>query len=165
MNLKPLFISALPIILTGCTLIGEVETQILMEAAIADARQASKEVHLAYLQCYALPKPKKSNCQRKISGRSQARGNASNWEYILPYNYQAERLGFVAFLRDRGKPCSGVIEGVRYHRKQKAYVVNCTDGNRYHMRFIRKVRQWDLVEATSARQPVSGPQLPGKTTE
>lgn len=103
--------------------------QALHDRAITDARKQPKEIHLAYLQCYALRDIDKDNCKQKIKWTIEGRKDASTWEYILPFDYAVERLGFKAFLKDQGKTCSGVEQGPKYNSKIKAYDVFCKDGS------------------------------------
>ena len=133
--------------LSACTTLGEVEKEALRDRAIADAKKQPKEVHLAYLQCYGLSDSDKKSCRRKaaqlaISGRK----DASTWDYILPFDYEAERLGFKTFLKDAGKRCAGVDQGPQYNKETNAYDVICTDGNQYQMRFDGSASAWELVK-------------------
>lgn len=137
---------AIAVALTACTTLSDVEKQALHDRAIADARNQPKEIHLAYLQCYALDKLDKDRCKRVIKGKIEGRKDASTWEYILPFDYEAERLGFHAFLRDHGKKCAGVDQGPQFNDKATAYDVTCTDGNQYRMRFDYEKAKWLLVE-------------------
>lgn len=138
--------SAVAIALTSCTTLGDVEKQALHDRAIADARSQPKEIHLAYLQCYALRDVDKDSCKRKVKSEIEGRKDASTWEYILPFDYEVERLGFRAFLRDHGKTCADIDKGPQFNSDTKAYDVICTDGHRYAMRFDYKNVQWELAE-------------------
>ena len=144
---------------SGCTM-GDAEIRALKQGAIHDIRNRPKEAHLAYLQCYALDDVDKDNCQLRAqySNELHERYGAASWEYVRPYDYEAERLGFAQFLRDHGRACKGVDQGPEFDSKAKAYNVICTDGNTYHMRFVYsdvqphkerlgyKVGEWHIVE-------------------
>lgn len=145
--MKGLLIYALPIALTACNTMGETEKAALNLAAIESARNQSKEVHLAYLQCYGLNQGDKKSCRRKASRLAISdRGDTSTWEFILPFDYEAERLGFKAFLNDASKSCAGVDQGPQYDKEVNAYNVVCTDGNSYRMRFDSEKKEWSLVD-------------------
>ncbi|MBN66538.1 MAG: hypothetical protein CMM94_03100 [Rickettsiales bacterium] len=132
--------------LSACTTLGEVEKEALRDRAIADAKKQPKEVHLAYLQCYGLSDSDKKSCRRSAKHTIEGRKSAVTWDYILPFDYEAERLGFKAFLQDQGKKCAGVNEGPKYNTDSNAYDVICTDGNQYQMRFDGSASTWELVK-------------------
>jgi hypothetical protein len=132
--------------LASCTTLGNAEKQALQDGAIQNARNQSKEVHLAYLQCYALRDIDKKDCKREAKKLAKNRQEAKTWEYILPFDYEAERLGFTAFLKNKGKACAGVDQGPKYNGKAKTYDVICTDDNEYRMRFDYEKVKWELVE-------------------
>ncbi len=133
--------------LSACTTLGEAESNALSKQATLDARAEKSEVHLAYLECYGLPKSDKKSCRRKAAKFTEnGRNNANTWDYILPFDYEAERLGFQAFLRDAGKPCAGVDQGPQYNDELNAYEVQCTDGKQYRMSFDRSKDAWHLVK-------------------
>lgn len=133
--------------LAGCTTLGDVEKEALRDRAIADAKAQPKEMHLAYLQCYGLSQSDKKSCRRTASRlATSGRVDASTWDYILPFDYEAERLGFQTFLKDQGKRCAGVNQGPQYNQKSNAYDVICTDGHQYGMRFDREKSAWELVK-------------------
>ncbi len=121
-----------------------VEKEILQSAALDDIRNAPKEMHLAYMHCYALPEVDKKSCRRRVGHSHERRAGASSWDYILPFDYESERLGFAAFIRDKGKSCDRVDEGPRYDKKHRAYIVECNNGDQYRMRFDRKESMWQL---------------------
>ena len=132
--------------LAACQTAPSVEQTILKEAAIADARAADKDIHLAFLQCYGLWNNEKDKCQR-IVGKQHARYDAaSSWDYIRPFRHEAERLGFKHFLNEKGKRCERVDEGPQYNDDQGAYIVNCTSGEQYTMQFNREALTWSLGE-------------------
>ena len=144
--MKRLLVFTIPVALAACTTLGDVEKQALHDRAIADARSQPKEIHLAYLQCQALRDYDKDSCKQKIKWTIDGRKDASTWEYILPFDYEVERLGFKAFLRDQGKTCSGVEQGPKYNSEIKAYDVLCKDGGQYAMRFDSAIGKWKLAE-------------------
>lgn len=130
--------------LSACTT-NTTEKEILQSTAIDDARKAPKELHLGYLNCYALPEVDNKNCQSLVGHTHRRRAGASSWDYILPFDHEAERQGFATFLRDKSKSCERVNDGPKYEPDKKAYVVNCTGGERYLMRFDRKKGEWQLA--------------------
>ena len=130
--------------LTACVGFGKTETAILKSAAINDARQAPKELHQAFLKCYALKDVDKKRCQRTAGETNQRYKDASNWEYILPFRYEAERIGFKEFLNEKGKTCSELNKGPKFDSKLKVYVVECSNDNQYHMRWDSQESAWYL---------------------
>lgn len=130
--------------LSACTT-STTEKEILQSTAIDDAKKAPRELHLGYLNCYALPEVDKKSCRRRVGHSHERRAGASSWDYILPFDYEPERLGFAVFIRDKGKSCDRVDEGPRYNEKQKAYVVKCVGGQSYLMRFDRDKAEWQLA--------------------
>jgi len=143
--MKKLIALTIPIALSACVGMGETEKTALKEAAIEAARNQSKEVHLAYLQCYPLRDIDKKDCKRKAKKLTTDRQHAVTWDYILPFDYEVERLGFKAFLRDQGKPCAGVNQGPQYNEERQGYVVQCTDGGSYVMAYDRGKGAWRLM--------------------
>jgi len=131
--------------LTGCLTMGEVEKQALTERGIADARKAPKEEHLAYLNCYPLDRGDKDSCRRKIQTNPLTK-TAITWDYIRPYQYESEKLGFIQFLSDNGKTCSGLDNGPEFNREKRAYEVICKGSNRYFVRFDYKNEAWKMVK-------------------
>lgn len=75
---------AIAVALTACTTLSDVEKQALRDRAISDASSQPKEIHLAYLQCYALRDIDKDSCKRKVKQTIEGRKDASTWEYIRP---------------------------------------------------------------------------------
>ena len=144
--MKSAIFLTLPLMITACVSLSEYEAQALRDRAGLDARAQPKVVHQAYLQCYALPQSKKRDCSRKIRRELIQGERVSSWEYIIPFNHEAERLGFAAFITDQGKTCKGVTEGPQYDEKANVYNVQCTGGQSYAMRFDGKIMQWALVE-------------------
>jgi len=139
-------ISAISIfVLTSCST-SKTEIQAMRTGAIVDARNAPKELHLEYLNCYPLPRLEKNRCICKAATKTNITHDASSWDYIHPYNYEAEKLGFIAFIQDQGKKCDGLDQGVLFSEKEKSYIVNCIDGNRHLMKFDRENKQWSLIE-------------------
>lgn len=132
--------------LTACVGFGKTETEVLKAAAINDAKQAPKELHQAFLQCYGLKDVDKKGCQRAAGSSHERYVNASNWEYILPFRYEAERMGFKDFLNGKGKACTELNEGPKYDPKQKVYVVHCSNNKQYNMRWEWQKGSWQLEE-------------------
>ncbi len=132
--------------LAACNTTSTTESIVLKEGAIADARKADKEIHLGFLKCYALPSSDKDNCQRMVGKNHVRYEAASSWDYIRPFRYESERLGFHAFLNDHGKSCKAVSEGPRYNKETNVFDVRCDSGEHYAMQFDQKEMQWQLVE-------------------
>jgi len=134
--------------LSGCAMYSMAEKEALAKGAISDIRGKPKEVHLAYLKCYALEESKKDTCRHAVERNHNLQDiiTSSSWEYVLPYRYEAERLGFAQFLRDNGRTCKGINKGLLYNKEAKAYEAVCTGGNAYKMRFNRKAGQWVIVK-------------------
>lgn len=131
--------------LAACSM-SETETLALKEAAVQHARQTDKALQLAYLDCYALSDLDKDRCRRKLGRHIKSRADASRWEYIRPFEYEMERLGFAVFLRGKKQPCAGVNQGPQYDKQQNAYAVQCTSDQQYFMRYDREPGQWVLVK-------------------
>lgn len=147
MRLKILITTCSISLLSACVGMGDTEKETLKSAAIESAIRQEKGVHLAYLQCYGLNQHDKKSCRRKASRLATPdRSNANTWEFILPFDYESERLGFKAFLNDAGKSCSGVNQGPKYNKETNAYDVICTDSNQYRMRFNSAKGKWLLAE-------------------
>lgn len=144
--MKRLSALAIPIALSACINMGDTEKTALKNAAIESAINQSKEVHLAYLQCYALRDIDKKDCKRAAKRLTTDRQDAVTWDYILPFEYEAERLGFRTFLQEAGKSCDGVHQGPKYNKETNAYDVICTDDNQYRMRFDYEKAEWVLME-------------------
>lgn len=132
--------------LTGCAIMGNVEAEIVKKQAIADARVLSKDVQLGYLTCFGYWDDYiQGKCHDLLKPHtSENRQNARNWEYILEHDYEAEWLGFAAFLNDKEKTCAGIDETPQHNREINAYVVNCTDGNSYKMAFNHGEGIWRI---------------------
>jgi hypothetical protein len=144
--MKRLLTYSLPLTLSACINFSDIEKQALADRAIMDARSQPKSVHLAYLHCYALQEVDKNICQRAIREKIDGVKTASSWEYILPFDYEAERLGFATFLRDRGKICKSLNEGPQYKRSIQGYDVKCSDGHNYTMSFDSENLQWQITK-------------------
>ncbi len=130
---------------TGCVSLTESEANALKQQAREDAKNAPESEHLAYLQCYALHPMKKRSCKRGFA-RSEPRSHSRLSEYTLPYDYEAERLGFVHFIRTHGKPCDGIDQGVLFDKEHNAYKATCTDNNSYFLHWDNDNQTWQMVE-------------------
>lgn len=130
--------------LSACTGTGTTEQHILHHAAVEDAKSASPELHEAYLRCYPLPKLQKEQCRRIVGEHHPQRAEATSWDYIRPFDHEAERQGFRHFLNERGKPCDGVNEGPVYDETEKGWQVRCTGGEQHLMRFDAETGSWSL---------------------
>ena len=63
--MKKLSTLVIAIMLSACVGMGGMEKEALKSAAIESVRSQSKEVHLAYLQCYGLNQQNNKSCRRK----------------------------------------------------------------------------------------------------
>ncbi len=144
--MKKLLTYTLPLTISACINFSDVETQALFDRAVADAKKQPKAIHLAYLHCYPLDDVYKDSCKRAIRYTIAGSKDASSWEYIRPFDYEAERLGFATFLRDRGKTCKAINEGPKYNREKDAYNVHCEGGKNYSMRFDSETGNWSIVD-------------------
>ena len=133
-------------ILGGCAMMGDVEAEIVKRQAIQDAQVLSKDMKLGYLTCFGYwDDYKRQKCKNIIKPHtSENRQNAINWEYIREHDYEAARLGFLAFLEGKRKACAGIDHTPEYSRKDNAYVVNCVDGNSYMMAFNNGEGIWRI---------------------
>ena len=136
----------IPLFLAACSNLSDYEKQALHDRAVLDARSQPKQVHLAYLKCYALTRSQKKSCDQKIRRELIKGESVSSWDYIIPFAHESERLGFSAFLKDKGKQCDSVEQGPEFNREKKTYQVNCSGGQNYQMRFDIKAFDWRLVE-------------------
>lgn len=144
--MKRILTYSLPLALSACINFSDVEKQALAERAVMDARSQPKSVHIAYLHCYALQEVDKNICHRILRGKIEGVKSASSMEYIRPFDYEAERMGFATFLRDRGKSCKSVNEGPEYKESFKGYNVECSDGHNYTMSFDSESLQWKITK-------------------
>ena len=144
MNKVILFLSI--VILSNCAA-KESNTRLIKQNAVNDARSRSKEIHLAYLQCYPLSKEDKKACQLGVqhNNKLHERYGASSVEYAKTYDYEAERLGFAEFIRNKGQICERVDQGPKFDISSKTYEVICVDGNNYNMKFIHNNGKWNLI--------------------
>ena len=137
---------SIPLLLISCTNLSDYEKQALHDRAVLDARSQPKQVHLAYLKCYALTRSQKKECDQKIRRELVKGEHVSSWDYIIPFAHESERLGFAAFLKDQGKQCSGVEQGPKFNGEKQVYQVNCSNRVSYQMQFFLKAFDWELVE-------------------
>jgi hypothetical protein len=72
----------------------------IKEHAISDAQNADLEIHQAYLQCYALNHQDKNNCVKVLASINIQQQWKDNYHYTKAFQYEAEKLGFVKFLRN-----------------------------------------------------------------
>lgn len=142
--MKTLTITITALSLAACSSLGQTEINALQQTAINDARDAGKDLHLAFLQCYALPNMDKKNCQRDAGNSNRKYADAVTWDYILPFRYEAEKLGFTAYLNDHGKSCKTINDGPVFDTERKSYVVHCASGETYHMHFNSRENAWHL---------------------
>ena len=139
-----IFIVVFLLVATGCTK-SIIETEALEKMATQNALNSTKEVQLAYLDCYVLQRSDRRSCRIKARHDHKIVHDDSSWEYVRPFNKTVELLGFGAFLRDLSLACERVEESPRYISDLNAYLINCTDGNQHHMRFDRRKRTWEVL--------------------
>lgn len=87
--------------------------------------KTAEETPARYLACYALPAPAKNQCTENA-------------------RFEAERLGFKSFLNDRGLSCESVDEGPEFIEDRRAYLVKCSSGQQYFMRFNYETNDWEI---------------------
>ena len=117
----------------------------IKEHAISDARNAAPEVYQAYLQCYALNYQDKNNCVKELAGINILQKWRDNHHYTKAFQYEAEKLGFVKFLRNHDLYCETIDDGPEFVTTAKAYLITCRNGNDYFMQFDSFKKEWKLV--------------------
>ena len=109
------------------------------------AVKSSDETHLAYLQCYALNPQEKKLCVEKLSSKYIDEKYSNDQDYKTAFQHQAEKQGFLAFLRNHRLPCKSINEGPKFMQKEKAYKVLCVCSNSYLMQYDYEKKEWKIV--------------------
>ncbi|PCJ28949.1 MAG: hypothetical protein COA94_03235 [Rickettsiales bacterium] len=122
------------------------ESAATIQKATKHAASSDKEIHLAYLQCYALQENDKKQCHQLITQQFNLDREPSSQKYWLYYSYEAERLGFQWFLNSHNKSCAKIDHGVLFNQATNSYDVICADGNKFKMSFSYKDNSWTLLE-------------------
>ena len=112
-------------------------------AAKLAATNSSDNIHLAYLQCYALQD--KQVCLIKLAAEYIDKKYQQDEEYKTAFQYEAEKLGFLAFLRKQNLPCKSISKGPKFIDQEKAYQVICDCNHHYLMRFDYAKKEWKLI--------------------
>lgn len=111
--------------------------------AIIDARGARPEIHDAYLQCYALHPKEKKECTRQLAGKYLPKEQQANSQYAKSYQYEAEKLGFMNFLHEKGLSCDHLVASPTFIDSVKSYLVICQNNNHYLVSFDYKTKLWN----------------------
>lgn len=69
-----------------------------------------------------------------------------NPEYLINFQYEAERLGFKYFINDVGKSCDSINKGPEFDQQEQRYIVKCEGDKTYLMRFNYETREWKLED-------------------
>lgn len=115
------------------------------QQAISDARNADRDVHLAYLQCYALGNDKR-RCLSQLIANYIDQELRDKIHYTMNYQYEAERLGFVHFLQEQGADCDELRTGPKFFQDTESYVAKCTNGKIYLLKFDDTSKEWKFVK-------------------
>ena len=109
-----------------------------------DTKYFQKHVHKHYLDCYALDEDSKAACVDRLNEKYILKRFWDNPDYLVSFQYQAEKLGFKHFINDAGKPCDAINEGPIFDDQEQRYIVKCKGENIYYMRFNYETTQWQL---------------------
>src|ERR1044071_2689269 len=112
------------------------------EQAVVDAKAIAPEVHLAYLQCYALNYSDKIKCVRKLTDKYIDAQYKNNPHYTSSFQHEAEKLGFLAFLSNAQQSCDYIEAGPEFLNAAKAYLVTCNNGKIYFLKFNYDKNVW-----------------------
>lgn len=138
------------LILTICTIFAfEASASInpVKQEAMKDANSLTdKKLYSKYLQCYALDKIKKKKCIGKLSVSYIPESQKTNIDYIREFTYEAEKLGFLQFLKEKNKECDKINDGPLYNKDKLAYEVKCVNGKNFHMKFDYENQKWSITE-------------------
>lgn len=126
-------------------MLGSAEKAALQNQAIADARQQTKNIHLAYLQCYARNESNRNTCYQQLKHNSKGRNDATTWEYIRAFDNEAVKLGFAAFLEQHKHPCTAVTHLPQFNFHSKIYSITCTNNTTYTLQFDKQHTRWRLI--------------------
>ncbi len=116
------------------------------QAGIEAAQHADKALHLAYLVCYPLAREEKRSCNTKAGKSHPYRSKVLSHIYQNAFDQEAERLGFQAFLEERGMPCLRLDAKPLYQPADNAYRVECEDAENYLLYFDTTNKTWHVVE-------------------
>lgn len=111
-----------------------------------DTKYFQKHVHKHYLDCYALDKGGKATCVDKLNKKYILKRFWDNPDYLVSFQYAAEKLGFKHFLNDAGKSCDAINKGPIFDDQEQRYIVKCESDKVYLMRFDYETNQWQLEE-------------------
>ncbi len=109
------------------------------------AIKSPTEIHLSYLQCYALNPEEKKACVDKLANTYIDKEYAKNQPYRIAFQHESEKLGFLAFLHSNSLMCNKIVEGPSFVDKVKSYKVICTCGSIYFMKFDYEQSKWKLI--------------------
>ena len=112
------------------------------QRAKKDAKNASSETHFAYLQCYALNPKEKQNCLTGLKNKYISPELRRNTNYTTSFQYEAEKLGFMQFLKNKNFPCNNIKNGPQYSKETESYVVKCSENKLYLLRFDYEEGEW-----------------------
>ena len=113
---------------------------------IEDVQSLTSIVHLNYLDCYALDEDSKATCVDKLNEKYILKRFWDNPDYLVSFQYQAEKLGFKHFINDAGKPCDVINEGPIFDDKEQRYIVKCESGKTYLMHFDYDKKEWQVED-------------------
>ena len=137
-----LLVLTLSFILTSCGQADDIpETEHL---GALNARMTISEIHMQYLDCYALGKKAKKECLEPMI--SIHKKDRKDEKYIQAFQFESEKLGFKSFLNDRYLPCEQINDGPEYIRNIQAYLVKCSPLNQYVMGFDYETGEWKLLQ-------------------
>lgn len=115
------------------------------QQAISDARSAGKGIHLAYLQCYALGHDKRK-CLSRLTAKYIDQKLRDKIHYTTNYQYEAEKLGFIHFLQEKGVDCDELQTSPRFSQDTGSYIAKCTNGRIYLLKFDDAMKEWRLIK-------------------
>lgn len=116
------------------------------QQAILDSRQLGEDIHNRYFKCYALPHLKKAVCIQSLKTHNIDQKWQNNIHYTSAFQYEAERLGFLDFLKQHHLSCDYIERGPKFINVDQAYKVICQNGNSYNLKFNYNTQEWSLVD-------------------
>jgi len=123
----------------------ELQWQKIDKQVSIDAEELGGDAHRIYLRCYPLDQQSKQRCIEILNGQYVKDEYKTDPYYQRSFQYKAEKLGFLKFLRDRNLLCSGIDHGPKFVNADNAYQVSCTCGNNYLMQFDYDNKKWHLM--------------------
>ncbi len=135
--------------LSSCQIEGVQKQQTNKNQAIEDAKAPNHETHLDYLQCYALNHQEKKDCVKKLTNKYIEIKFRENIHYTSSFQYEAEKQGFIQFLKNKGRPCDSIKSSPKYVLEIESYVVKCNNINIsavYLLRFDYEKKEWNIVK-------------------